>query len=90
MSVNSLYFMKSDFYFNKKKFFEIYCVFPTRLSELWSWFCFENGCLGIEIIEEFIDESKYRVFFDKRPDGGAKKLVEEFQFKISHEKNVKI
>tara|TARA_Y100001970_G_C14185009_1_gene832066 strand:- start:175 stop:1113 length:939 start_codon:yes stop_codon:yes gene_type:complete len=88
MVLNSLHFMKSDSCSDKKEFFEIFCVLPIRLSELWSWFCFENDCLGIEIIDELTNESIYRVFFDKRPNGGAKKMVEEFQSKISHENNI--
>ena len=40
----------------KKEFFEFYCVIPTILGELWSWFCFEKGSLGIEIIEELVNQ----------------------------------
>ena len=74
----------------KKTFFEFFCVLPSYLNDLWSWFCFEKGALGIQTIEESVDETQLRIFFDKRPVGGSKKLVDIFEIKISNEKKIKI
>ena len=60
------------------------------MSELWNWFCFEKGALGIQTIEDSVAESKFKIFFDKRPIGGAKKLVDVFNIEISNVQNIKI
>ena len=49
----------------KETYFEIFCVVSSGLSELWNWFCFEKGALGIQTIEDSIAESKFKIFFDK-------------------------
>ena len=82
--------MKNISISSKKTFFEVSCVLPKRLSELWSWFCFEKGALGIQTMEETISESTCKIFFEKRPVGGSQWLVDNFQIKISNEQNIKI
>ena len=82
--------MKNKISSCKETYFEISCVVPSSLSELWNWFCFEKGALGIQTIEDSIAESKFKIFFDKRPIGGAKKLVDVFNIEISKDQNIKI
>ena len=82
--------MKNTQFSHKETFFEIHCVVPSRSSELWNWYCFEKGALGIQTMEESTFESTFRIFFDKKPIGGAKKLVDAFHIEISKEKNIKI
>ena len=82
--------MKNTQFSHKETFFEIHCVVPSRSSELWNWYCFEKGALGIQTMEESISESTFRIFFKKRPIGGAKKLIDVFHIEISKGENIKI
>ena len=60
-------------------YFSFCCTFPAELADLWSWFCFERGGLGVETLAEDSTELTLRIFFSKKPDRGAKKLIECFQ-----------
>ena len=57
---------------SNESFFEFYCVLPSRLSDFWSGFCFEKSAIGIQITQESVEKSTFPIFFNKRPDGGAK------------------
>ena len=60
-------------------YFSFCCTVPAELVELWSWFCFEKGVLGVETLAEDSTEFTLRIFFSKKPERGAKKLFECFQ-----------
>ena len=60
-------------------YFSFCCTIPAELAELWSWFCFEKGGLGVETLAEDSTEFTLRIFFLKKPERGAKKLFECFQ-----------
>ena len=59
-------------------YYEICCTLPLETEELWSWFCFEKGALGVETMTESPTELTLRIFFEHEPAGGAQKLVDEF------------
>ncbi len=61
----------------KETFFETCCTVPAELEELWNWFCFEKGALGVETLAESSTEKTLRIFFENKPTGGAKKIFED-------------
>jgi len=63
-------------------YFEICCTLPLETEELWSWFCFEKGALGVETMTESPTELTLRIFFEHEPAGGAQKLVDDFAAKL--------
>ncbi|MBC8257805.1 MAG: 50S ribosomal protein L11 methyltransferase [SAR324 cluster bacterium] len=58
------------------------CSVPVELLELWSWFCFEKEALGVETLQESSKVSLLKISFTKKPDGGAKNIVESFQSEL--------
>ena len=74
----------------KETFFETCCTVPAELEELWNWFCFEKGALGVETLAESSTEKTLRIFFENKPTGGAKKIFEDFQNEIFPESKIKI
>ncbi len=60
-------------------YFSFCCTIPAELVELWNWFCFEKGALGTETLQESSLESRLKIFYPKKPDGGAQNLFECFQ-----------
>ena len=45
-------------------YFELSCILPEFWEELWSWFCFEKGALGVQTLEE-TKSKKHSKFFLK-------------------------
>jgi ribosomal protein L11 methyltransferase len=74
----------------KQTYFEICCTLPFEAEELWSWYCFENGALGVETILESPTELTLRISFQNKPLGGAEKLVDDFHNKTDSEATIKI
>ena len=64
-------------------YFSFCCTIPAELVELWNWFCFEKGALGTETLQESSLESRLKIFYPKKPDGGAQKLFECFQSELN-------
>ncbi len=64
-------------------YFELFCLVPNNQEELWSWFCFENGALGVETLEENSSTCKLRIFFKNQPLGGGLKLLKNFNQQYS-------
>ena len=81
--------MQNDSSF-EKTYFEFCCTLHVEGEELLSWFCFEKGALGVETLTESPTELTLRIFFERRPEGGAQKLVDDFHRKISSEAKIKI
>ena len=71
-------------------YFEFTCILPAVWEELWNWFCFEKGALGVQTIKETSSNITLRIFFNKKPVGGGKMLVDFFQKEISKEIGIKI
>ena len=71
-------------------YFEICCTLPLETEELWSWFCFEKGALGVETMTESPTELTLRIFFEHEPAGGAQKLVDDFCSETASEETIKI
>ncbi len=71
-------------------YFEICCTLPIEAEELWSWFCFEKGALGLETLAESSVELTLRAFFEHKPSGGAQKLIEDFRSETASETIIKI
>jgi len=74
-----IYSKRSDTYF------ELSCILPAVWEELWSWFCFEKGALGVQTFEETKFKKTLKIFFETKPVGGGKMLVECFRREISKE-----
>jgi ribosomal protein L11 methyltransferase len=74
----------------KQTYFEICCTLAFEDEELWSWFCFEKGALGVETMAEFPTELTLRIFFQHKPLGGAEKLVDDFRNETTSEATIKI
>ena len=75
---------------SSETYFEFSCQLPSEFAEIWNCFCFEEGALGIQILKESNYESVLKIFFKKKPTGGTKKLVSNFQNEISTKLNFKI
>ena len=71
-------------------YFSFCCTIPAELVELWNWFCFENGALGTETLQESSRESRLKIFYSKKSDRGAQKLFEWFQREIYAKLEIKI
>jgi ribosomal protein L11 methyltransferase len=71
-------------------YFEICCTLAFEDEELWSWFCFGKGALGVETMAEFPTELTLRIFFQHKPLGGAEKLVDDFRNETTSEATIKI
>ena len=71
-------------------YFEICCTLAFEDEELWSWFCFGKGALGVETMAEFPTELTLRIFFQHKPLGGAEKLVDDFRNETASEATIKI
>ena len=71
-------------------YFEICCTLAIETEELWSWFCFEKGALGVETLSESPIALTLRIFFEHKPLGGAQKLVEDFRSVSASESIIKI
>ena len=71
-------------------YFEFCCTLAFEDEELWSWFCFGKGALGVETMAEFPTELTLRIFFQHKPLGGAEKLVDDFRNETASEATIKI
>ena len=71
-------------------YFEFCCTLAFEDEELWSWFCFGKGALGLETMAEFPTELTLRIFFQHKPLGGAEKLVDDFRNETASEATIKI
>ena len=71
-------------------YFSFCCTIPAELVELWNWFCFEKGALGTETLQESSLESRLKIFYLKKPDGGAQKLFECFQREMNAKLEIRI
>ena len=74
----------------EQTYFEICCTLAIGTEELWSWFCFEKGALGVETLSESPIALTLRIFFEHKPLGGAQKLVEDFRSVSASESIIKI
>jgi len=74
----------------EQTYIEICCTLPVEAEELWSWFCFEKGALGVEILSESPIVLTLRIFFEHKPLGGAKKLVDDFHSETGSELKITI
>ena len=82
--------MKQKNIFDDKTYFSFYCIINAESAELWSWFCFEKGALGVENLAEDSNELTLRIFFLKKPERGAKKYFECFQREINEVCEIRI
>ena len=71
-------------------YFSFCCSIPAEFVELWNWFCFEKGALGTETLQESSLESRLKIFYPKKPDGGAQNLFECFQSELNAKLEIRI
>ena len=71
-------------------YFSFCCTIPAELVELWNWFSFEKGALGTETLQESSLESRLKIFYLKKPDGGAQKLFKCFQREMNAKHEIRI
>jgi len=74
----------------EQTYYEICCTLPVEGEELWSWFCFEKGALGVETTAESPTELTLRIFFQHKPLGGTQKLVDDFRNETVSAATIKI
>ena len=81
--------MQNNLALNETYFSYCYNI-PAEQVELWNWFCFEKGVLGTETLQETSLESRLKIFYPKKPDGGAQKLFECFQREMNAKLEIRI
>jgi len=82
--------LKQKNIFDDKTYFSFCCTINAESAELWSWFCFEKGALGVETLAEDSNELTLRIFFSKKPERGVKKYFECFQREINEVCEIRI
>ena len=71
-------------------YFSFCGTIPAELVELWNWFCFEKGALGTETLQGSSLESRLKIFYPKKPEGGAQILFECFKREMNAELVIRI
>ncbi|MGK5092781.1 50S ribosomal protein L11 methyltransferase [Deltaproteobacteria bacterium TL4] len=64
---------------SNQRYLELWVEVPVASEELWSVFCFEHGCLGIETVQENNRCQIQRVFFEHLSPDALQELSVQFQ-----------